>query len=121
MIDWQINEIAGLNTERIEIMNTQDLIANIELPQFVNFDEAKSMANEIVKGLTQSQIGSLYNHYASFNYPLVDNEGRPYARDQFDGRFYPVSKEKWLANLPNSVAADIRLAIAAKRANGQYK
>ncbi len=94
-------------------MNPKDLIANAELPRIVNFDELNEMATKIVANLMASRISRMYNHYVVTYHPLVDSDGRPYARNQFDNRFYPVSKEKWLANLPDQVAMEMRLAIIA--------
>lgn len=95
-------------------MTPKDLIANVELPRVVDFDELSEMATKIVVNLTISQTGRLYNHYVVVFHPLVDSDGHPYARNQFDERFYPVSKEKWLANLPDQVAMEMRLAIVGK-------
>lgn len=94
-------------------MDAKDLIANIALPRIIDFDELHALATKIVGKLTSSQIGRMYNHYVVVFHPLVDDDGHPYARNQFDNRFYPVSKEKWLANLPDQVSMEMRLAILA--------
>ena len=96
-------------------MTPQDLIKNVELPKTIDFAELAELASSIVAELAAPLIGRMYNRYVISSHPLVDENGHPFARDQFDARFYPVSKEKWLANLPDQVACEMRLAILAPK------